>query len=98
MKYIKLFEGLNKKNVDPNKIYVYKSGIVAYSIGKINPNCEHEYASQMLGYLLNTGTGDDAGKPIKYFIRGNDWRKVREATAEEIKEYELYHNINKYNL
>jgi hypothetical protein len=98
MKYIRLFEGLNRKNVDKHKIYVYKSGIVAYIVGKINPNCEHEYASKIEGYFLNTGTGEDAGLYHKYFIRGNDWRKVREATPKEIEEYKYYDNINKYNI
>jgi hypothetical protein len=93
-----LYEGLNRKNVDTSKIYVYKCGLVAYLVGKIDTHSENEYASIIRGYILNTGTGGDKGLYLQYFIRGNEWRKIREATPEEIEEYELYHSINKYNL
>jgi hypothetical protein len=65
-------------------------------IGTILPSDEG-YISFFHGY---DDSDDDSDKIIKRrtIIRGNDWKRVREATSEEIEIYNFKNNIIKYNL
>lgn len=108
MKYLKTFEGLNRKTVDPNEIYVFNIGDnkePLYLVGKININ-DNDYAPKMSGYVLNDNNyfkRDDnnyykKGDTAYSFIKKQYWRTIRVATDEEKEFYEYYSNINKYNV
>ena len=112
MKYLKRCEariidrrGQDKYELDENKIYVYKE-IISFPdenipedkeefiliIGTLKP---HQMGITITGYILE---GDKKGKEISKTIVGNYFPSVREATPEEIEEYELLDTTNKYNL
>ena len=94
MKYIKTFEGLNKKTVDTNEIYVFNIGdkkFPVYLVGKINIH-DNDYAPKMSGFRL------DNGKEEWCYIKKQYWRTIRVATDEEKDFYEYYNNIKNYNL
>lgn len=103
MKYLKKFEGLNKKTVDPNEIYVFdisdryyhKERI--YLIGKINIH-DNDYAPKMSGYILNNSIYRKKGEIDSCFIKPQYWRSIRVATSDEKEIYNYYNNLNKYNL
>ena len=91
MKYLRTFEGLNRKTVDPNKIYFFSLSRFHDLIGKIDLY-DNDYAPVMKGVILQTD------EPGKAFIKKQYWRTIREATPEEIKKYKFFDNLNKYNL
>ena len=92
MKYIKKFEGLNKKT-----IYVFNISYTSnpiYLAGKINIH-DNDYAPKMSGYVLNDIR---KGEEIWCFIKPQYWRSIRVATSDEKEIYNYYNNLNKYNL
>lgn len=91
MKYLKTFEGLNRKTVDQNKIYFFNLAKDVDLIGKINLQ-DNDYAPAMQGVILQTN------EPGIALIKKQYWRTIREATSKEIEKYELFNNVKKYNL
>ena len=93
MRYIKTYEQLNKRNVDTNKIYTFVfTTFIGILVGKITIR---DYGCLMSGYIISDD--ENNGKFKAQYIRDN-WTHVREATPEEIEEYHLLDNTNKYNL
>lgn len=100
MKYIKKFEGLNKKTVDPNEIYsinIYTKKDPVYLIGKINIH-DNDYLPKMSGYIFNDYEISKKGDVDQCFIKPQYWRTIKVATDEQKEFYNYYNNINKYNL
>lgn len=94
MKYLKTFEVLNKKTVDPNEIYVFNVADKKYPIylaGKINIH-DNDYAPKMNVFRLDNGNKECC------YIKKQYWRTIRIATEEEKEFYNYYNNINKYNV
>ena len=102
--YIKTYEGLNKKTVNPNKIYYFYNKLVhASMVGTINPKWG-EGGSLMKGYITSIDSkvrftsGFYIGVEFQSIISHTDWKYVREATTEEIEKYEILLNIKNFNL
>lgn len=95
MKYVKKYESfLNKKTVDYNKIYSMTFDDIVYATGKIIPNPGkgiRDVGCFLVGY-------DQEGNEKAYVVKNRTWKWIREATPEEIEQYNIYNNIEKYNL
>lgn len=92
MKYIKEFERLgylNKKTVDYNKVYVFHD-----IIGKISPNPGKGFRDT--GCII-VGYNED-GQEMTRIVRYSGWKWIREATEDEIKTFNVFDKVNKYNL
>jgi len=90
MKYIKTFESLSKKMVDPNKIYAFNIHVdkgVCNVIGNI-----------VIRGNMSVITGYVGTRPVVRGISRYDWTKVREATESEIEDYNTLKDLGKYNL
>jgi hypothetical protein len=100
MKYLKTFEVVNKKTVDPNEIYsfnVYTKKEPVYLVGKIDIH-DNDYAPRMSGYIFNDYKISKKGTADNAFIKPQYWRTIRVATDEEKDFYNLNNILNKYNL
>lgn len=95
MKHLKTFEIL-RKDVDHNKIYAYNihadKNKVCNLIGKIITNRPTSFQNDAMikGYVED--------RPLTKVIIRNDWKKVGEATPEEIELYNSLEASKKYNL
>ena len=98
-------ERLNKSTLNYDKIYTYikRSNIGKKHIdlvGKFDRNYV-EAGSLFKGIVINTNFESsvvEVGDRRTMLVRGYDWVSIKEATPEEIEQYELLSNTNKYNL
>lgn len=103
MKYIKKYESIYKgwkELIDFNKIYT-KDLHYFKVVGKFNLIGEFIWFNGFVIYSKNyyDKTGFEHGEVYKQMIEYQDWRKnFKEASQEEIEKYNMFSNVNKYNL
>ena len=108
MKYIKTFNGLNRKKINKDKLYIYtysiyddhdyfgENVIISEIIGHIKIL---KYTTPDIYYMegydfINNQIGDR--RSIK--IEKDNWKGIREASEKEIDILDAFNNANKYNL
>lgn len=93
MKHIKTFEVYNKTNIDYDKIYMMNIHTDKNKLCKLIGKFVHwDYGIIIKGYVNNV--------EISKYINGRKghWRRIREATPEEINHYNMMIKAEKYNL
>ena len=97
-------ERLNKSTLNYDKIYTYirrskLGGKYIKLVGKFDSRYD-EAGSLFKGIVIKTNFEDGlkVGDRRTMLVRGYDWVSIKEATPEEIEQYELLDNTNKYNL
>lgn len=93
MKHIKKFESYNKITADYDKIYMMNIHSDKNKMCKLIGKLVHrDYGAMITGYVEN--------RKISKYIDGRkgDWKKIREATPDEIDHYNMMQNSENYNL
>ena len=106
MKYIKKYEKLESQYINYNKFYTLRCPNLISIVGKLKlkTDMNGDRSWDIQGYVIYTNMesrplhSSTFGSDESYEISLWDWNFIFESTPEEIEQYELLDNVNKYNL